>query len=284
MGHIGQAVLPDHLIRSALRRDLTPLNPFRLAPLAALALFISHPATAAEVDATASYVMTLGGINIAAMKVDLKDDGSRYSLDLSANVAGLGTFVASGTAKASSSGRSSGDGLAAQKFDLQTKANGETFSVDVTFAGRDVSAFKVEPPILDNYDRVPLERRHLTGVGDFLSAFVLKGKALDKNLCQRKANIFTGVERFNIAMTYAGEDKATSPRTGYQGPVVLCTVNYDPISGHFASSEITTYLAESERIIVWYAPLGETGYYIPYRVLLGTNMGDLSMILTGLKS
>jgi hypothetical protein len=254
----------------------------RLAPLAALAVFLSHPAGAAEVDATASYILTLGGINIAAMKVNLDDDGSRYTLDLSANVAGLGTLVASGTAKATSTGRSSGASLLAEEFDLETRANGESFTVDVSFAGRDVSAFKVTPPIVDNYDRVPLERRHLTGVGDFLSAFVLKGNGLDKSLCQRQAKIFTGVERFNIAMSYAGDDEATSPRTGYQGPVVLCTVDYDPVSGHFTSSDITNYLADSDRIIIWYAPLGESGYFIPYRVLLGTNMGDLSMVLTNL--
>lgn len=244
---------------------------------------VSLPALAADVDATASYIVTLGGINIAAMDIDLTDNGSRYTLDLNARVAGLGSVVASGTAKASSSGQSGGNDLVSQKFDLQTKANGETFTVDVSFAGRDVEAFKVEPPILDNYDRVPLERRHLTGVGDFLSAFVLKGAALDKSLCNHKANVFTGVERFNIVMSYAGDDQATSARTGYQGPVVLCTVDYNPVSGHFTTSEITNYLADSDRIVIWYAPLGETGYYIPYRVLLGTNMGDLSMVLTGVK-
>jgi hypothetical protein len=279
-----QAISGLALIRATSSRDLNPLSQSRLALAATMALFLSPAAYAAEVDASANYVVTLGGINIAAMQVDLKDDGQRYSLDLSANVAGLGSLVASGTAKASSAGRSSGQALAADSFDLETRANGESFNIDVSFAGRDVAAFQVQPPILDNYDRVPLERRHLTGVTDFLSSFVLKGKGLDKSLCQRQANVFTGVERFNIAMTYAGDDKATSPRTGYQGPVVLCTVDYNPVSGHFTSSEITNYLAESNRIIIWYAPLAETGYFIPYRVLLGTNMGDLSMVLIKLTS
>jgi hypothetical protein len=253
-----------------------------LAPLAALALLTSLPAAAAEVNATASYVLSLGGINIASMNVDLHDSGSRYELDLDARVAGLGSVVASGTAKAHSSGQSSGATLLSDSFGLETRANGESFAVDVAFSGRDVSEFKVEPPILDNYDRVPIERRHLTGVGDFLSAFVIKGKGLDRSLCDRSAGIFTGVERFNIDMSYAGEDEATSQRTGYQGPVVLCSVDYNPVSGHFTTSEITNYLADSDRIILWYAPLGETGYFIPYRVLLGTNMGDLSMVLTGM--
>lgn len=255
-------------------------TPFALSAILACAL--SLPAVGAEVNAQASYVLTLGGINIAAMTVDLSDDGRSYDLDLSANVAGLGAVVASGTAKASSHGLSSGNGLRAQTFDLETRANGETFAVDVAFSGQDVASFKVEPPIVDNYDRVPIERRHLTGAGDFLSAFVLKGGTFDKSLCQRQAGIFTGVERFNVAMSFAREEEANSPRTGYQGPVVLCTVDYQPVSGHFTTSEITTYLADSDRIVIWYAPLGETGYFIPYRVLLGTNMGDLSMVLTGM--
>ena len=65
--------------------------------------------------------------------------------------------------------------------------------------------------------------------------------------------------------------------------MVLCTVDYDPVSGHFTSSDITNYLADSDRIVIWYAPLGETGYFIPYRVLLGTDMGDLSMVLTEMR-
>jgi len=254
-----------------------------IAAAAALVL-AAGPVRAAPVEASASYVVTLGGINVAMLTVELSDDGRRYGLDLSANVAGLGSLVASGTAKASARGSSSGAALVSDTFDLETRANGEVFTVDVSFANRAVSGFKVEPPVLDTYDRVPLERSHLSGVGDFLSAFVLKGGALDSSLCQRRMNIFTGVERFNITMGFVDTDEATSPRTGYQGPVVLCSVDYQPVSGHYTTSEITNYLAETSRILIWYAPLGQSGYYIPYRVLLGTSMGDLSMVLVAAQS
>ena len=243
---------------------------------------LAMPASAAQVNANASYVVSLGGINVAAVSVDLNDDGARYTLDLKANVAGLGAVVASGTAVVRASGQSGRSQLTPQQFDLETRANGETFTVDVSYAGRDVTAFRVDPPLIDNYDRVPIERAHLTNVGDALSAFVIKGGALDHELCQRKMQVFTGVERFNIAMAFAAEDEATSPRTGYQGPVILCNMDYQPISGHFTTSEMTSYLADSDRILIWYAPLGETGYFVPYRVLMTTSMGDLSMVLTGM--
>lgn len=250
--------------------------------LAALAVLCTmSSAIAAPVEARASYVLTLGGINVATLDVDLSDDGRRYELDMNAKVAGLGSLVASGTARVKAVGASSGANLVSSDFDLETRANGEVFTVDVSYAGSNVSAFKVEPPVFESYDRVPVERGHLRGVGDFLSAFVLKGRALDRSLCQRQLKIFTGVERFDIAMSFAREDEATSPRTGYQGPVISCSLEYRPISGHYTSSEITNYLADTSRILIWYAPLGETGYFIPYRVLLGTSMGDLSMVLVG---
>lgn len=235
---------------------------------------------AAPVDASVSYVVTVGGINVAMVDIGLEDDGARYGLDLSARVAGLGTVVASGTANAQATGSSTGSTLQSQGFSLETRANGEMFTASVNFAGRNVSAFQVEPPVLDSYDRIPLERSQLTGVGDFLSAFVLKGASLDRSLCDRTLKIFTGVERFNIALGFLDNDEATSPRTGYQGPLVACSLKYQPISGHFDSSEMTSYLADTSRMVLWYAPLGQTGYFIPYRVIIGTSMGDLSMVLT----
>ncbi|SMQ86327.1 Protein of unknown function [Devosia lucknowensis] len=239
---------------------------------------------AAEVDARASYVVTVGGINVALVDVGLTDNGRQYGLDVSARVAGLGTVVASGTANAKATGSSSGSTLQSETFALETKANGETFNVNVGYDGRNVSTFQVNPPVLDSYDRIPLERRHLNGVGDFLSAFVIKGTALDRSLCDRTLKIFTGVERFDIKMGFLDNDEATSPRTGYQGPLVACSVDYQPISGHFESSEMTTYMAETSRMILWYAPLGQTGYFIPYRVNIGTSMGDLSIVLTRAQS
>jgi len=252
--------------------------------LAALLLSLGlAQANAAEVDASATYVLTLGGINVAMMHVDLDDTGSDYTLDVKANVAGLGAIVASGTANVTAKGSSAGNTLRPESFSIDTRARSETFKVEVGFSGQNATSFKVDPPV-DEYDRVPIERSQLSGVGDFVSSFVIKGGALDKDICERRMKIFTGVERFNIDMNYVSDDEATSPRTGYQGPVVLCSLDYQPISGHYESNEMTAYLADQSRILVWYMPLGQTGYFIPYRVLLGTSMGDLSMVLVKAES
>ena len=252
-------------------------------PVALLVSFAITTAQAADVNSTADYLITIGGINVATAAIKLADSGGHYDLTADATVAGLGGFVASGTAKAESAGTSTATGLTSEKFDLLTHAHDEDFSIDVQYAHGTVSQFIVKPPLLNDINRVPIERSQLNGVGDMLAAFILKGRGLDQSLCNRRMHIFTGVERFDLAMSYLADDKATSLRTGYQGPVVQCAIKYTPISGHFTTSAMTNYLAQSDRIFIWYAPMADTGYFLPYRVLLTTSVGDLSMVLTSLK-
>ncbi len=254
-------------------------RPLLTAPL--LALLAIAPASAAT-TADASYVVSLGGTIIASARFHFVDDDKTYSLSLDANVSGVAQLVASGIAKVDSTGVVTPDGLRSNNFDLLTRASGEEVNIKVQYRQADVTAFTIDPPIVNNIDRVPLERKQLNGVNDFMASFIRKGP-LDRSLCSYKARIFTGVERFDLNFRYAKDDVATSMRTGYQGPVVLCAIKYKPIAGHFTTSEITNSLAQDDRILVWFAPLGDSGYAIPYRVLLSTSVGDLSMVLTKLE-
>lgn len=247
-----------------------------------LSLILAFDVHASEVDAKAEYVVSLAGINVANLDIRFTDNGSRYAVDVGAKVSGVGTIVASGTANADSTGRSASNGLSANDFSLLTKARGDAFSVDVSYQSGNATAFKVDPPMLD-YGRVALERKDLAGVTDPIASFILKGGSLSPDLCNRRMKIFTGVERYDLTMSFGAVQTATSQRTGYQGPVLLCRVKYTPISGHFENSEITDYLSHSDKILVWYAPLGQTGYFIPYRVLMGTAAGDLSMVMISLR-
>lgn len=253
-----------------------------LASLFALTFILPATASAQPVALNARYVVSMSGNIVAQLDFDFADNNSSYAIDLSARVAGLGQFVASGTATADARGRSSASTLTGEDFNLQTRTGEGQFSIAVTYQGGDVESFVVDPPLPPRIDRIPIERRQLTGVNDMLSAFIIKADALDASVCNRRLKIFNGTERFDLAMRFASLENATSARTGYQGPVVLCQIDYQPISGHFTTSEVTTYLEQSERILIWYAPVADSGTYIPYRVLIGTALGDLSMVLTRL--
>lgn len=248
---------------------------------AALALGV-QAATANPVNTNAKYVVSLGGVNVAGVSIDFADNGQNYAIDINADVRGVGALVASGKAELESSGLSRGNNLSANAFNVRTRTRNNNFNVDVQYASGDATGFQIEPPLKSHINRVALERKDLTGVSDPIGAFIIKGGELNADLCNRRLKVFTGIERYDIKMSYAASQQATSNRTGYQGPVVLCRLKYIPVSGHFTSSEITQYLEKSERILIWYAPLAGTDYFIPYRVLMGTNAGDLSMVLTGL--
>lgn len=254
----------------------------RLLPALCLLPFLVPPAAAASVTANASYVVNLGGSIIANATFDFTETDSNYDLKLNANVSGFAQLVASGTAKATSTGSVTSAGLQSQSFDLTTKSGSDTFSDTVQYSGGNVSAFIIDPPIVNNINRVPVERSQLSGVNDMLATFILRSDKLDKSICNQRMHVFTGIERFDLTFSYAKDDVATSKRTGYQGPVVLCHINYKPISGHYTTSELTNSLAQDDRILIWYAPLHDSGLFIPYRVLLTTSMGDLSMVLTAL--
>src|SRR6218665_993837 len=102
---------------------------------ATLALALAGlPAAAEETRTRAEYTVTMGGTHIANVDIILTDNGSVYSLNLDARIAGLAQLIASGSAKATSTGVSARDGLHAQKFDLLTRAAGDEFTSAITFA------------------------------------------------------------------------------------------------------------------------------------------------------
>lgn len=240
-------------------------------------------AQAQQPGALAQYVVTLNGINVAYLNVRLGIEGTSYQLDLSADVIGLAQVVAQGSGAVNSGGRVTASGLASDRFYLETRTSTERFSVETRYSNGTANHYVVTPPLPDNPDRVTVSSSHRSGVNDPVAAFILRGQGLDQNLCNRTLPVFTGIERFDLAMTFAQMDNATSSRTGYQGPVVACAMRYVPISGHFNSSEITAYLRNNQRMMAWFAPLGESGFYIPYRVLIGTSFGDLSLVLTSIQ-
>ncbi|MCF6301845.1 MAG: DUF3108 domain-containing protein [Devosiaceae bacterium] len=246
-------------------------------------IFVAPVAQAATpLVVNAKYVLSVAGTIVADMNIQLNDSGSAYTLNLDANVAGLGNLVAQGSATIEVSGTSAGGEYAGESFQLITRSSQSTVDVKVQYANANVTAFVVTPPLQPRVDQVPVQRSQLRNVADMLSAFVLQANTLDRSLCDRKLRIFTGVERFDLDMRFVASEVATSQRTGYQGPVVACQLAYNPISGHYTSSEITSYLEASERMLIWYAPIENSNTFIPYRVLIGTSLGDLSMVLTRL--
>lgn len=264
-----------------MRRPTSLLRAFSGA-LFGLAIGVVPALAATPFFATGTYVITLRGVNVAEAEIGFSDDGETYRVAVNGNVAGVATLVARGTATLSSAGRSRADGLQSESFSLTTRTEFENFYLGYEASGGRVTSEMINPPLPADVERVPLASAHRRGVNDPIAAFLLRASDLDPEACNRTLHVFTGIERYDMELAFLDRQEATSQRTGYQGPVMLCSIRYRPISGHFVNSPSTEYLAQSDRFLIWYAPLGTTGFLFPYRMIMGTAYGDLSMILTRL--
>ena len=53
-------------------------------------------------------------------------------------------------------------------------------------------------------------------------------------MCRRTLPIFDGHQRFDLKLEFKRMDKVTADK-GYAGPVVVCSLRYEPIVGHSPS-------------------------------------------------
>ena len=60
---------------------------------------------------------------------------------------------------------------------------------------------------------------------------------------------------------------------GYDGPVVVCSVRFQPISGHRPSRSAIKYLMAQRDIEVSLAPVAGTRVLVPYRITVPTALG-----------
>ena len=144
---------------------------------------------------------------------------------LSVLVKGEGSVIAQGvmdrghpTAEAYTSSITDDDGLA---------------TVGMSFDHGTVNALRVAaPPPPD--DLTPAREADRHGVSDPLSAMLIPAPpgvdVLAPQSCNRVLAIFDGQRRYDLVLTYLRRDRLTVKR-GYVGPVLVCRLTLQPISG-----------------------------------------------------
>jgi hypothetical protein len=79
------------------------------------------------------------------------------------------------------------------------------------------------------------------------------GANLSPDACQRTLPIFDGLLRYDVKLAYKCVDKVAADK-GYAGPVVVCSVGYQPIAGHRAATALIKYLSEGREMEIAFAP------------------------------
>jgi hypothetical protein len=256
----------------------------RTALLAAAVLLLFAAATSAFADArldvrykaSLTALADMKGIEIgkAALTVDITDDG--YAAAGSAKVTGLARLVSKGEGSVAARGNFVNGKVSPLTYSSTSETDKKAEEIRITLANNVVKEFAVSPPTTPHEDRVPVTEQHRQGVVDPMSAAVISvpgsGDLLAHDSCNRTISIFDGRQRYDLVFSYERTEAAKNV-TGYNGPMLVCRVDYRPIAGHRAARLQVKFMEDNKNIFVWLAPVAGTRVLFPIRVSIVTLVG-----------
>lgn len=232
----------------------------------------------AESKLEAKYVISAAGIPIGKSEITVQIDNDKYTASATGSASGFFSILVSGEGSVRVQGAVSEAGLEPKKFTASIKKDNENSEVKMVIDGGSVVDLTAESSTPDQ-DRVPLTDAHRHGIVDPLTAVLLPAGhsgALSGDVCQRSLPIFDGRRRYDLDLSFKRMDQLKLA-SGYQGPVVVCTMKFKPIAGHHNSSLIVKYLSEGRELELWLAPITGIQVLAPVRMTTTSLIGNLAV-------
>ena len=220
------------------------------------------------------------GIGVAQAQGDL--GSGQYRLTIKARSTGMAGWLTGTSAEAFSMGSAVGPRVIPSAHGLDFNSQKSSFLLRMGLVGGAVTQVKIEPPLIPREDRVPVEEAHRRNVIDPVGAVILlqaqRVATPDPAVCNRTVPVFDGVGRFDIALTY----KETKPMKilGFNGPVLVCSVRYTPVSGHRLNRPVVEFMRENKDIEIWLGLVPGTRALVPLRIYVKTMIGGLEIEAT----
>jgi Protein of unknown function (DUF3108) len=229
----------------------------------------------AQAKLDAAYTATLFGLPIGHISWTVELRNNRFITAATGGISGLLRIFSDGHGDVSAQGSLSGGEPIASNFALTLIAGRWSDEVRILFRGNKAQEFvAAAPPPSSN--QVPITDAHRTGVVDPMTALLVHvpgtGKTAVPEACERTIPIFDGHTRYNLRLSFKRIDHVDA-ESGYQGPVVVCSVKFFPLAGYDPSHFLVTYLAAQRDIEIWLAPLAGSRLMVPYRMSMPTPMG-----------
>lgn len=234
---------------------------------------LSLAAAQAKLDAT--YSATLLGLPIGHISWTVELRNNRFTSAATGGISGLLRLLSDGHGNVSAHGRLAAGDPVASNFALTLIAGKWSDEVRILFHGNKAQEYVAAKPKPDA-DLVPITDANRTGVIDPMTALLVPvsgtGATAVPAACERTIPIFDGHTRYNLRLSFKRVDKVKS-ETGYQGPVVVCSVKFFPLAGYDPKHFLITYLASQHDIEIWLAPVTGTRLMVPYRMSMPTPFG-----------
>jgi hypothetical protein len=255
-----------------------------LGAMALAATFAVGPARAGDsVDVKVDYVISLGTIAIGHVDAESHFTPTGYDTTISGSTSGIVRMVTDASATLIGSGRIAGHHILPDSYSLDTRENGLRTHVEMSMRGNRITKLDAEPHLPPAPDRVPLTAAHKRNVFDPVSSFLIavnKPGEVPARACDRTVHIFDGWERYDVKLYFKGMKAVDANAGSYAGPVVVCGARYVPVAGHRKDREQVQFMAKNKRMEVWLAPIEGLPLLVPYRILIGTQVGDLLISAT----
>lgn len=250
------------------------LRRFLIAALAAAAL--PGGARAAGPEAfRGDYTVSFLGLTVARANFSSRYEGAGYAISGSVAAAGLARIFDDTEGTVTASGRLTGKGLEPRAFRADYTSGKKSSLVAIQFSRGAVTSTKVLPPPKKRGDDwLPLGAGDLKGVTDPIAATVVRAASLDE-VCGRTVKMYDGEMRANLNLSFV--EKGAIAVTGYRGPTVTCRLAFQPVSGYARERKALKFLRDRSRIMVTFAPVGQSGVYAPVRATIGTEIGTVTV-------
>src|SRR5215475_4448015 len=214
----------------------------------------------AEGHLDASYTISFARMPVGQITATAVFGQNEYAVSARARAGGvLKALLVDGEASFSTQGTIKDGHPMPTTFTSKIVSNTETSDVTMVLDEGNVKELAATPP--PSSDRVPVTNSNREGIVDPLTALLFSaaaaGEGLSQEACRRTLPIFDGHQRYDLKLAYKRMDKVTAEK-GYAGPVVVCSVNYEPIAGHRANIPLIKYLSEGREIEIALAPIAGT--------------------------
>lgn len=239
-------------------------------------------AQAADMTLKADYLITIAGITIGKVNAEGRFTDSGYAATISGQTYGISRFVSDAHAVLAGNGRIRGSHIAPASYNLDTDEKGFRTHVSMAMRAGAIVNLSTAPHLMPYPDRVPVTPNHKRDVVDPVGAFVAVVNqpvaTTGPSACNRTVRVFDGWQRYDVKLSFKGSKHVNNSSGAYSGEVFVCGARYVPVAGHRPGRDSVQYMADNKRLEVWLAPVDGTRVLIPYRILIGTQVGDLVII------
>jgi Protein of unknown function (DUF3108) len=250
-----------------------------LAAGSALALITATAGDRAHAQGNldASYTISFARIPVGEITATAVFGQNEYAISARARAGGvLKALLVDGEASFSTDGTIKGDYPVPTTFTSKIVSKAESSDVTMVLEEGNVKELAVTPP--PSSDLVPVTKANRQGIVDPLTALLFSaaaaGEGLSQEACRRTLPIFDGHQRYDLKLAFKRMDKMTAEK-GYAGPMVVCSVNYEPIAGHRANIPLVKYLSEGREIEIALAPIAGTRLLAPFRLSVVSTLANL---------